>query len=505
MHVAVLGSGLAGLTAAGLLARKGHRVSLYEQHPEIGGVTSGIGKDGFRWDLGQMLMPDLGPGEPGRSVLEELGISDQVAVTRGCRANVFPDFAILRPDSCSGPYWRREFFKEIFPEDADGLDRYYEVYDRVHDLLGLSNQSGLGARLQLLLGALRIRRIKSWSAEQFLDAFFSSPKLKAVFSHILADYSTYPRDFPGLIIPIINPEAAYDERVPLEYGGHTRRSSWTFIRNGTRAMVDAIAGAVTGYGGEIHLETEVTQIQVKDGRVTGIELDGEQRQQVDAVVASGGARELFGKLIGREQLPARFLEEHVDNLAVTSSVFMVHLGVDFDPSVHQNDQALCYYYSTYEVESNIKELEAGVYHEGRDGWVVYIPSKHSPEMAPPGHHAVTIYTVAPDKLADGSWAERGEELGDRLVSYAERYLPGLGEHTVTRVLYTPDDFRRRTALGAHAFGGVPPRVDRTPPRHRTPIRGLWFVGGQSEVYGGVTGAMTGARKTVQMMTRRRPF
>jgi phytoene dehydrogenase-like protein len=157
------------------------------------------------------------------------------------------------------------------------------------------------------------------------------------------------------------------------------------------------------------------------------------------------------------------------------------------------------------VEPNIKELEAGVYHEGRDGWVVYIPSKHSPEMAPPGHHAVTIYTVAPDTLANGSWADRGEELGDRLVSYAEGHLPGLAEHTVTRVLYTPEDFRRRTALGAHAFGGVPPRVDRTPPRHRTPIRGLWFVGGQSEVYGGVTGAMTGARKTVQMMTRRRPF
>ena len=505
MRVAVLGSGLAGLTAAGLLARKGHRVSLYEQHPEIGGVTSGIAKDGFHWDLGQMLMPDLGPGEPGRSVLEELGISDQVEVVRGCRGNVFPDFAILRPDTCSGPYWRREFFKEIFPEDAEGLDRYYDVYDRVHDLLGLSNQSGLGVRLQLLMRMLRMRWIKNSTAEQFLDAFFSSPKLKAVFSHILADYSTYPRDFPGMVIPIINPEAAYDERVPLEYGGHERRSSWTFIRNGTRAMVDAIAGAVTRNGGEIQVGTEVTQILVKDRRVTGIELNGETREEVDAVVASGGAKELFGKLIDREHLPAQFLRDHVDNLAVTSSVFMVHLGVDFDPSVHQNDQALCYYYSTYEVEPNIRELDAGVYHEGRDGWVVYIPSKHSPEMAPPGHQAVTLYTVAPDTLANGSWAERGDELGDRLVSYAEQYLPGLGEHTVTRVVYTPEDFRRRTALGVHAFGGSPPRVDRTPPRHRTPIRGLWFVGGQSEVYGGVTGAMTSASKTAKRMSRRRPF
>ncbi len=223
------------------------------------------------------------------------------------------------------------------------------------------------------------------------------------------------------------------------------------------------------------------------------------------MVASGGARELFTKLIGREHLPARFLEEHVDNLRVTSSVFMVHLGVNYDPSVHQNGQAVCYYYGTYEVEPNIDELEAGVYHEGRDGWVVYIPSKHSPEMAPPGHHAVTIYTVAPDTLAEGSWAERGKELGDRLISYAERYLPGLAEHEVTRVLYTPDDFRHRSGLATHAFGGCPPRLDRTPPSHRTPVRGLWFVGGQSEVYGGVVGAMTGAKGTVDKMTRRRPF
>ncbi len=505
MHVAVLGSGLAGLTAAALLAKRGHRVSLYEQHPEIGGVTSAIEKDGFRWDLGQMLVPDLGPDEPGRRVLEELEISDEVKAVRGSRAYVFPDFGIFRPEAFSGTYWRREYLKQIFTEDADGLDRYYEVYDQVHDLLGLSNQPGLGARLRLLPRMLRIRRIKNWSADQLLDSFFSSPKLKAVFSHILADYSTYPADFPGLIIPIINPEAAYDERVPLEYDGHAHRSSWTFIRNGTRALVDAIAGAVLRHGGEVHTGTAITRILLRAGRVSAIEIDGARREQVDAVVASGGARELFSKLIGREHLPARFLEEHVDNLRVTSSVFMVHLGVNYDPSVHQNGQAVCYYYGTYEVEPNIDELEAGVYHEGRDGWVVYIPSKHSPEMAPPGHHAVTLYTVAPDTLAEGSWAERGKELGDRLVSYAERHLPGLTEHEVTRVLYTPDDFRHRSGLATHAFGGCPPRLDRTPPSHRTPVRGLWFVGGQSEVYGGVVGAMTGAKGTVDKMTRRRPF
>ena len=52
MRVAVIGSGLSGLTAAALLAKRGHEVSVYEQHEEIGGVTSSVQKDGFRWDLG---------------------------------------------------------------------------------------------------------------------------------------------------------------------------------------------------------------------------------------------------------------------------------------------------------------------------------------------------------------------------------------------------------------------------------------------------------------------
>jgi phytoene dehydrogenase-like protein len=146
MHVAVLASGLSGLTAAGLLARKGHRVKLYEQHPQIGGVTSGIEQDGFRWDLGQMLVLDLGPGEPGRSVLEEVGISDQVEVIRGCRGNVFPDFSILRPHICSGPYWRRDYLKETFPEDAEGLDRYYEVCGVTGAMTGAQRVVGMMTR-----------------------------------------------------------------------------------------------------------------------------------------------------------------------------------------------------------------------------------------------------------------------------------------------------------------------------------------------------------------------
>ncbi len=65
----------------------------------------------------------------------------------------------------------------------------------------------------------------------------------------------------------------------------------------------------------------------------------------------------------------------------------------------------------------------GVYHEGRDGFVIHIPSLHSPEMAPPGHQAMTIYTICPDTLRDGDWEELKEEYADKLIAYAEERHP----------------------------------------------------------------------------------
>ena len=158
---------------------------------------------------------------------------------------------------------------------------------------------------------------------------------------------------------------------------------------------------------------------------------------------------------------------------------MVQLGIDFDPTPYQ-PAALCYYYNTQDLEGSVKRLRTGDYHEGKEGLLVYVPSLHSPSLAPAGQYAVTVYTVAPDTLNHGSWSERREELADKLVAEAERYIPGLRQHTVTRLILTPEDYRKRTHQKHHSFGGVPPVMGNKPPAHKTPIQGLWFIGAQSE-------------------------
>jgi phytoene dehydrogenase-like protein len=504
MKTIIIGSGMAGLTAAAYLVRAGHQVTVYEQFPEIGGVTATLHRDGFGWDLGPSLLEGFGPGEPAGEVLAELGLTDRVRLRRQDRGTSFPDFQLWKPDTYGGPNWRRQQLAGLFPQERAGLDRYYRFYDRVMDLIALARRAeragGLAAlllRYRLFLAFRHVRVMRHWSAQQLVDHFFQTSELKAVYTAILAGFVVRPSQFPALALPPVNAETAFDKRIPLQVSEAGPRPSFNYILGGCGQLVEAMAEPVRVGGGEIHTRACVNQIVVEDGEVTGVRLEGGYRERAELVLASGGARETFFGLVGRQHLPADFISG-VQHVPLMESVLMVHVGIDFDPTPYQ-PAALCYYYGTYDVDDAITRCQRGEFHEGRDGFLIYVPSLHSSELAPPGHHAVTVYTIAPNRLQEGSWSERREELADKLLAEAEKVLPGLRRRSRAQVTLTPEDFRARTHQEHHSFGGTALVMGRGGTPHRTPIRGLWFVGSQSESRGGVAHVMAGARKAVQTL------
>jgi phytoene dehydrogenase-like protein len=505
MKAIVIGSGMAGLTAAAYLARDGHQVTVYEQFADIGGVTATLKREGFAWDLGPLMVEGVGPGEPAGKILTELGVADQLRLERGDRGTAFPDFCIQRPDEYGGLYWRREYLKELFPDESEGLDRYYRFYDHMLDLVSLSHRAeragGLAALLlKVRLGLLfnKVKRMKDWSAEQVVDHFFERKELKALYTAILADLVVRPSQCPGLLVPVLNPETATDSRIPTQTKVGVR-PGFHYVLGGCEKLVEALASAVRAGGGQIQTRARVQQILVERGRVTGVLLEDGHREPADLVVASGGAQEAFFGLVGREHLPADFAAK-VDDVPFMESVMMVHLGIDFDPTPYQPGP-LCYYYNSYDIEEGIGRCLQGEYHEGRDGFLIYVPSLHSPEMAPPGHHAVTVYTIAPNHLSEGTWTERRDEMADKLLVEAEKIVPGLRERTQVKVILTPQDFRVRTLQEHHSFGGAAPLMGKSGAPYQTPIRGLWFVGSQSEGGAGVTNTIVGAWKAARMIRR----
>ena len=505
MKACIIGSGLAGLTAAAYLVREGYQVKIYEQFPDIGGVTATIHKDGFSWDLGPLLLEGLGPHELIGRVLMELGLYNKIKIINEDRGQSFSDFELWKPENFEGPYWRREKLKQIFPDEKEGLDRYYAFYDKIMNLMAINRQiewsKGLKStilKLKMLPGFLKVKKMMDWSAAQVMDYFFDDPKLKAVFMGILADFVVKPSEFIGLGIPAVNVETAFDKRIPIKIKGG-KLSIYHYIKGGCGQLVKALGEFIKGNGGEIHTNSLVQKINIENNQVIGITLENGDFITTNLVLASGGIQKIWLSLVGREYLPADFIK-NIQNLVHMESVLMVHIGIDFDPTPYQR-AALCYYYFTYHIEEAVNRCRSGDYHEGKEGFLIYIPSLHSPEMAPKGKHAVSVYTIAPHKLKEGNWNERREELADKLLMEAEKIIPGLREKSPVKIILTPDDFKARINVVRHSFGGLAPILGQQNPPHRSPIQGLWYIGAYSESSGGLTGVVNGARKTIQMILK----
>ena len=68
--IVIIGSGLGGLTAAGLLSRKGFKTLVVESRSRIGGRFSTFEYEGFKLPTGAILIPDGWVIK----LLEEMGI-----------------------------------------------------------------------------------------------------------------------------------------------------------------------------------------------------------------------------------------------------------------------------------------------------------------------------------------------------------------------------------------------------------------------------------------------
>jgi len=502
MKAIIIGSGISGLTAAAWLSQKGWEVSVFEQFSRAGGVTAPFEQDGYRWNLGQLLVEGFGAAEPAGEVLAELGVLDLIQTRVDDRGYVFPDFKIKKPVEFGGVRWRIGQLERLFPEDEKGLERYWRDYLRFTRVMTIARRlekttgwHALALKANLYLTLVPLLPKKDWSAQRLMDDYFHSEKLKSVFVSILADFFTPPSQFIGLGVFALNAESSFDKRSPKTLAKGTDQVFHYSVLGGIGTLVDALVQKIEEYGGKVFTKRPVTKIVVQNNRVTGVIDRTGEFNPADLVIASGGAKETFLHLVGKEFLPEDFAGK-VSAIPLMDSIFMLHLKVDFDPSPYLN--GVCtYFYGTYDIEGGIAESKAGIYHEGKSGFVVHVPSLHSPAMAPQGCQAMTIYTICPDRLSTGSWSERKEEYTDKLLGYAEMRIPGLRKHIRSIAMLTPEDFRQRTHLDHHAFGGIAPLLGAWKVPHQTPVNGLWFVGAQSESGGGVSAVLTAAYKTAK--------
>ncbi|MRR30314.1 NAD(P)/FAD-dependent oxidoreductase, partial [bacterium] len=334
MKIAIIGSGIAGLTAGLTLAKNGCQVELFEQSARIGGVTGGMEAEGFEWDYGQLVVEGFGKDEPIGRILDELGVLDKLQMVHDEREYDFPDFKIRVPEEYSGIHWRMNLLKQLFPEESDGLDAYWKDYVRFTRLVtlgGRMEKEGLGTKIAFYLTLLPFLPKMNWSAEKLMGHYFKSEKLKCVFMSILADFFTPPSKFPGLGIFTLNGEITFEKRMSPQLAKNAVMTRFYSLIGGLKTLIKAMADEIESAGGKIHTQCAIEKIVLKDGKASGVTDQNGILHECDQVIASGGAKELFTQLLPTDCLPDGFVDK-VLTIPLMDSVFMINLGVDYDPS-----------------------------------------------------------------------------------------------------------------------------------------------------------------------------
>lgn len=275
------------------------------------------------------------------------------------------------------------------------------------------------------------------------------------------------------------------------------------VIGGMGAITQALAASGREHGAKIVTDAPVARIVVEGGSAIGVELESGEMIHAATVLSNADPKRTFLSLIEPEHLPEDFRRDIAAikmagpsaklNLALTREPTV--LGRD--PAADPRERSLLTIVPTLEGAQRIADAcRRGEISD--ELWIdCVIPSLVDGTLCPPGKAMMTCFIqYVPYGLANGTWYERREELGDSVVRQIARHMPDLPELIEGRVVLTPLDLERTYGLTeGNIFHGdltlgqlfsMRPVPEFS--QYRTPVKGLYLCGAGAHPGGGVTGA-----------------
>lgn len=483
LHAVVVGAGLGGLSAAIRLQAAGHRVTIVEGRPEIGGRAYQLRDGGYTWDMGPSLvtMPWLldelyalaGTTTAEQVTLREL---DPAYRIRWSNDDRHFDFVTDR-DRMLGEIGK------FSGTDAGRYDDFMAASKAIHEqgILVAGRQAFLEpvSFAKLVPTMLKLDAIRSLRG--FVGKYFSDERVRMVF------------DFHSLFI------GGDPWRVPAIYTAlsylQVADGVW-YTDGGVYSIVKSLGNLVTAGGGTILTGRRVAAIENTDGRVTGVRLADGERIEADLVVSNADATMTRRRLL-QPQVPDSAPWRWMPRPKHTMSCYLLYLGT--------NRQYPELKHHTLLVGPDYPGFVKQVTRERRvaDTLALYVhaPSRTEPSMAANGGDSLAVLLPVPNLGSHDDWGTLGPELRERILDFMEHDfgMTGLRESIVVEHAFTPVDFKRQLeAPMGNAFAIEPvlwqSAYFRQPNRDRT-VNGLYYVGAGTHPGGGIPGVILGAGVT----------
>jgi phytoene dehydrogenase-like protein len=507
----VVGGGHNGLTAAAYLARAGMSTLVLERRHMVGGccVTEEIAP-GCRVSttsyIASMLRPEV--------------ISDLDLPKFGLRM-VPCDPAIQVPfsDGQVVPWWAERDhavaeFRKLSLKDAETfvrvddqlkkLARYLQPFFLepppeidTRSLQGWSDLFRVGRRFRSISSS-EISQLISFltgSLGDFLDRNYESDKIKTLF---LANnvYGKHGGPYQsgtaiGLLFHL------------LSGGEHELQGFFGHVMGGMGSITQALSAAAQRFGAEIRTSAPVSQIDIRDGRVRGVVLEDGMEVRSNLVLSNADPKRTFLQMIPASDLPEDFVRA-VRGIKMDGPCAKVNMVLAEEPRFTGTSPSATPLERTFYTLVSSLEFAERCYAIARSGeipeelWVDCVVSSNADDsLVPKGKHILTCFVqYVPYRLREGTWDEKRELLGDRVVKKIAEYAPNVPNAILARQVLTPLDLERTYGLTeGNIFHGDLTLEQlffmRPVPgwsQYRTPIAGLYLCGAGAHPGGGVTGA-----------------
>ena len=498
-----VGGGHNGLAAAAVVARGGAKTLVLEARPSVGGaaITEEI-HPGFRISalahatqpaarlINELRLADHGlelidpdpylfaPLPDGRS----LSVARDASATATSIGTFSKADALRYPEFCDTIERLRPFISAIMSSPPPEIEQPSRA-DLWSMLVMGRRFRGLGKK-----DAYRLLRWAPMSAADFVSEWFESEPLRAALAA------------GGIFGTSLGPRSAGSAAVLLMrlcVGGGPQR----LVRGGVGSLTASLASAARAAGAEIRTGVEVSRIEVRDGRATGVTLASGEVLQAKAVVSNADPRRTLLGMIDPVHLAPGFLSR-VRNYRVAGTVAKVNLALSALPrftSVNGNNSALTgFIHIGPELDYLERAFDASKYGTWSPNPYldVTIPTLTDPSLAPSGAHVMSINAqYAPYHLRNTSWDAASAAFADSVIATLATYAPDLPSLILHRQVITPFELESKYRLtGGHIFHGelaldqlftMRPLLGWA--RYRTPIQGLYLCGSGTHPGYGVSG------------------
>lgn len=504
--IIIIGSGPAGLTAAGFLAKEGKKVLVLERHYTAGGFTHTFKRKGYEWDVGVHYLGDLDrPDTMLSSLFRYLG---EGRIKFADMGEVY-DIAWFGHDKYEFHKGKEAFiryFSEKFPGEEKGLRKYLELVNGVKKAgQQYFTQKALPGWLRWLVGGWMRRRLLAFSGrttESVLDEVTKNKKLQAVLATQFGDYGLAPDQSSFAIHAMVV--------------AHYLRGGF-FPIGGSAVILDALLPPILEGGGDVFTLAEVKEILVENHKTTGVVMADGSIIHAPLVISTAGVHNTFGHLLpGPDTLPPTRRKD-LSATSPSASHLCLYVGLSGSPSELQLPRANYWIFpDNYNHSENLRRYELD---PEEDFPLVYVsfPSAKDPdwEKRHPGKSTIDIITLAPnaffDKWGKEPWKKRGPEYEEQKEKFALRlleklytYLPHLREKVDYYELSTPLTTTHFTGWQKGEIYGInhdPSRFELKELNPQTPVAGLW-LSGQDIVSCGIAGAMASGLLTASAIMRK---